>query len=44
MYWDVSNLYGQAMSQELPLDGFKYKKDKFRFDYKLIRRYNENSD
>ena len=22
-YWDVNNLYKQAMSQKLPVDGFK---------------------
>ena len=25
MHWDANNLYGWAMSQELPVDGFKWK-------------------
>lgn len=44
MYWVLSNLYGQEMLQKLPLNSFKCKKDKFRFDEKLIGNYNENSD
>ena len=27
MYWDLSNLYGLAMSQKLPLHGFEWQKD-----------------
>ena len=26
MYLDANNLYGQAISQKLPVDGFKWKK------------------
>ena len=32
MYWDTSNLYGRAMSQELPVNGFKRKKISSTFD------------
>ena len=28
MYLDASNLYGWAMSQKLPVNGFKWKKNK----------------
>lgn len=44
MYWVLSNLCGQEMLQKLPLNSFKSKKDKFRFDEKLIGNYNEKSD
>ena len=36
MYWDLSNLYGLAMSQKLPLDGFEWQKDT------LFSKRNEN--
>lgn len=32
VYWHVNNLYGWTMSQKLPVDGFEWSKDVFRFD------------
>ena len=46
MYLDANNLYGWAMSQKLPVDGFKWieKDDLSKFDEKFIKNYDENSD
>lgn len=44
MYWDVNNLYGWIMLQNLPVDGFERRKDKLTFDKELIQDYDENSD
>ena len=45
-YLDANNLYGWAMSQKLPVDGFKWiKEDNLsKFNEKFIKSYNENSD
>ena len=44
MYLDANNLYGWAMSQKLPVNGFKWEDDLSRFNEKLIKSYNENSN
>ena len=44
MYSDANNLYGWAMSQKLPVNGFKWENDLSRFNENFIKNYNENSD
>ena len=44
MYLDANNLYGWAMSQKLPVKGFKWVKNLSKFNEILIRNYDENSD
>ena len=45
-YLDANNLYGWAMSQKLPVDGFEWieENDLSKFNEKFIKSYNENSD
>ena len=45
-YLDASNLYGWAMSQKLPIKGFKWveKSRLTRFIVRFIKNFNENSD
>ena len=45
-YLDANNLCGWAMSEKLPVDGFKWieKDDILKFDEKFIKKYDENSD
>ena len=42
-YLEANNLYGLAMSQELPLNGFKWVKNLSEFNKSFIRNYDENS-
>ena len=44
MYLDANNLYGWAMSQKLPVNGFKWENDLSRFNENFIKNYDENSD
>ena len=43
MYLDASNLYGWAISQKLPVNGFKWKKSIQKFDEDLTKNYDEDS-
>ena len=42
-YWDVNNIYGWAMSQTLPVNGFKWVEDLSEFYEVFIKSYNEKS-
>ena len=42
-YLDANNLYGWAISQKLPVNGFIWV-GKSRFNERFIKNYNENSD
>ena len=41
---DANNLYGWAMSQKFPVNGFKWIKHVSKFDEDFIKNYNENSN
>ena len=43
MYLDANNLYGQAMSQRLPVNGFEWMKQLSEFDERSKRNYDENN-
>ena len=45
-YLDANNLYGQAMSQKLPVGDFEWIKedDLSKFNETFIKNYDENSD
>ena len=43
-YLDVNNSYGWAMSQKLPVNGFKWVEKLSRCNHRFIKNYKENSD
>ena len=43
-YLDGNNLYGRAMPQKLPVNGFKLIKNVTEIDEKFIKNYDEDSD
>ena len=44
MYLDANNLYGWAMSQRLPVNGFEWMEQLSEFDERFIKNYDENND
>ena len=44
MYLDANNLYGWAMYQKLPVNGFKFENNLSRFNEDFIKNYNENGN
>ena len=44
MYLDANNLHGWGMSQNVPVNGFKWIKYVFKFDEGFIKNYNVDSD
>ena len=44
MYLNANDLYGWAMSQKLPVNGFKWVEKVSRFNEIFKKNYNENSD
>ena len=44
MYLDTNNLYGWAMSQKLPVNGFKWAKYLSKFNEIFIRNFDENTN
>ena len=43
-YNNANNLYGFAMSEPLPVDGFEWMEDLSKIDEDFIKTYDENSD
>ena len=44
IYWDLSNLYRSQLSQRLLVNGFKWKKDRLKFDKTFIQHYDKDSN
>ena len=43
-YWDVNNLYGQGMSQKLPVNNLEWIEDTSQFNEDFIKGYSEESN
>ena len=43
-YLDANNLYGWAMSQKLPVDGFKWKENISKYNEGFTKNYDEDSN
>ena len=43
-YWDLNNLYGWEMLQNLPVNNFEWKEDTSPFNEGFIKNHNEESD
>ena len=43
-YLDANNLYGMAMSEKLPIKGFKWITNISRIDEDFVKSYNKNSN
>ena len=43
-YLDANNLYGKAMTEKLPVRGFKWVNDIFEINEKFVKSYDKNSD
>ena len=43
-YLDANNLYGWAMPQKLPVNGFKWLEDTSKINEEFIKNYDENND
>ena len=44
MYLDANNLNGRVMTQKLPINGFKCVKKLLKFNEKVIKSHNKNTD
>ena len=44
IYIDYNNLYGKAMPEKLPVDGFEWIEDISKIDEDFIKNYDEDSD
>ena len=44
MYLDANNLHGWGMSENLPVDGFKWVKDLPQFNEDFTKKYDKNSN
>ena len=43
-YWDVNNLYGGTVPQNLPEGGFKWVEETCQFNEDFLKSFNEDSD